>query len=71
MEGRRDEYMSNKGRVHAMFAECLENAFLQLDSDVLIIPSRSSSPTHVPSLDSSFAPTIDSDPLLQIGRAHV
>ena len=27
MEGRREEYMSNKTRVHALFAECLENAF--------------------------------------------
>jgi hypothetical protein len=27
MEGRRKEYMANKGRVHAMFADCLENAF--------------------------------------------
>ena len=27
MEGRRDEYMNNKTRVHAVFAECLENDF--------------------------------------------
>ena len=28
IEGRREEYFSNKSRIHAMFAECLENAFL-------------------------------------------
>ena len=43
MEGRRDEYMANRGRVHAMFAECLENAFSVSDQalppdDVIITP---------------------------------
>lgn len=28
MEGRREEYLTNKGRIHAMLAECLENAIL-------------------------------------------
>ena len=49
MEGRRDEYMSNKGRVHAMFAECLESAFLNLDSELPIVPS-SPSPSPTPDL---------------------
>ena len=31
MEGCREEYKANKGQVHAMFAECLENAFSILD----------------------------------------
>lgn len=26
MEGRREEYLNNKGRIHALFAECLDNA---------------------------------------------
>jgi hypothetical protein len=45
MEGRREEYMSNRGRMHAMFVECLENTFsisnqaLPLDDVVLAPPS--------------------------------
>ena len=34
MEGRRDEYMNNKSRVHAMFAECLENAFSHSEQSI-------------------------------------
>lgn len=33
MEGRRDEYLNNRGRVHAMFVECLENALDLPDPD--------------------------------------
>ena len=50
MEGRRDEYMANKGRVHAMIAECLENAFSVSDQ---ILPSD----------DIVFSPTPDIPPL--------
>ena len=57
MEGRRDEYMANKGRVHAMFAECLENAFSVSDQplpsdDVIISPT----PDIPPFPDSDFYP---------------
>jgi hypothetical protein len=47
MEGRREEYMSNKGRIHAMLAECLENAFLISDQP---LPSDPSSPPTSPPL---------------------
>ena len=50
MEGRRDEYMANKGRVHAMIAECLENAFSVSDQPL-------------PSDDIVFSPTPDIPPL--------
>jgi hypothetical protein len=54
MEGRREEYMSNKGRFHAMFVECLDNA------------SSSCEPiTHSGSLSSPssplFPPTLDDE----------
>ena len=59
MEGRRDEYLSNKGRVHAMFAECLESALLHLDSDLPIVPSSPSlSPTPDPLIDDLLLPPI-------------
>jgi hypothetical protein len=52
MEGRREEYMSNKGRFHAMFVECLDNASSFHDptthSDLLSPPS---SPFFPPTLD--------------------
>ena len=50
MEGRREEYMNNKSRVHAMFAEYLENAFSLQDSDTEIIP-HSPPPDPLPVLD--------------------
>jgi len=50
MAGRREEYLSNKGRVHAMFAKCLEDAFL--DSHTPIPPvSCPSSASPPPTLD--------------------
>ena len=54
MEGRREEYMSNKGRFHAMFVECLDNAsslcdtVVQLDTPFSLSPS---SPQCPPVLD--------------------
>jgi Pol polyprotein, beta-barrel domain/GAG-pre-integrase domain len=56
MEGRREEYLANKGKIHAMFAECLENALLLSDSDSTDIP-HISSPIASPPL----SPTLDSD----------
>ena len=56
MEGRRDEYVANKGRIHAMLAECLENAFSFSDQtlppdDIIITPPS----PDIPSLpDSDF-----------------
>jgi hypothetical protein len=45
MEGRREEYLSNKGRKHAMFVNCLENAFLLPEPS---LPPNSSSPPPSP-----------------------
>ena len=45
MEGRREEYLSNKGRIHAMFVDCLENAFLLPEPS---LPPDSSSPPPSP-----------------------
>ena len=42
MEGRREEYLSNKGRIQAMLAECLENALLSAQE---ALPESSSSPS--------------------------
>ena len=57
MEGRRDEYMANKGRVHAMIAEYLENTFSvseqPLPSDDVVI---SHSPDIPPLPDSDLFP---------------
>ena len=44
MEGRREEYMANRGRVHAMFVECLDNALSASDQalpldDVVLAPA--------------------------------
>ena len=56
MEGRREEYMANKGRVHAMLVECLENAFSIPDeaqpSDPL--STTPSSPVSIPMTDSDY-----------------
>lgn len=52
MEGRREEYLTNKGRTHAMFADCLENALLLEDQALPPDPCSSlSSPTISPSLN--------------------
>ena len=51
MEGRREEYMANKGRFHAMFVECLENAFSSCDTVVPSTTSPSTSPYSPPILD--------------------
>ena len=58
MEGHREEYLSNKGRMHAMIASCLENALLcdqPLPSDSL--PSDSLSPSNSPII----SPVVDDD----------
>ena len=55
MEGCREEYLSNKGRFHAMFLECLDNASLSLDSTTI--------PTS-PELSPSLPPTLDDDVIL-------
>ena len=52
MEGRRDEYLSNKGRIHAMFVECLDNA---LSSSDVVIQDESLSPPSSP------PPVLDDD----------
>ena len=41
MEGRREEYLNNKGHFHAMFVECLDNAFLSSDDPIPPDPSSS------------------------------
>jgi hypothetical protein len=56
MAGRREEYMANKGRVHAMFAECLENAF-SIPDEVLppdLLCSTPTSPVLSPLSDSDY-----------------
>ena len=60
MEGRREEYFSNKSRIHAMFAECLENTFLLSEPSLPPDPGPSSdSPIISPALDSElFLPPI-------------
>ena len=60
MEGRREEYMANKGRVHAMLAECLENAFSFSDQplppdDIVITPPSPDIP-HMPDSDFFLPP---------------
>ena len=56
MEGRREEYLTNKGRIHAMFAEYLENALLLPDQQPHSAPaSRSSSPIISPAVDNDFS----------------
>ena len=57
MEGRREEYLSNKGRFHAMFVECLDNASLSLDVSILPDPPPSA-------LSPSLPPTLDDDVIL-------
>ena len=58
MEGRREEYFSS--RIHAMFAECLENTFLLSEPSLPPDPGPSSdSPIISPALDSElFLPPI-------------
>jgi hypothetical protein len=57
MEGRREEYMKNKGRIHAMFAECLENAYASHESS--LTPDISSPPASPP-----YPSTLNDDLLL-------
>ena len=57
MEGRREEYLSNKGRFHAMFVECLDNA--SLSSDNFIPPDP-----PPPALSPSLPYTLDDDVVL-------
>ena len=59
MEGRREEYLANKGKVHAMFVEFLENAFLVSESDSVDTPHISSPPASP-----QISPTLDSDTTL-------
>ena len=56
MEGRREEYMANKVRVHAMFAEYLENTFTVPDEAQPpdIISSTPASPIIPPLSDSDY-----------------
>ena len=56
MEGRHEEYFSNKGHIHAMFAECLENAFLLYEPPL--------PPDPYPPLDSPVSLPLDSKLLL-------
>ena len=52
MEGWCEEYLSNKGRIHTIFAESLENSFLLSDPHLFPDPSlSSSSPSISPALD--------------------
>jgi Reverse transcriptase (RNA-dependent DNA polymerase)/GAG-pre-integrase domain len=57
MEGRREEYLNNRGRIHAMLAECLENA---LASPEPLLPPDPSSPSNSPII----SPTLDNEILL-------
>lgn len=50
MEGQREEYLSNRGHIHAMFSECLENT-LDLPDSHLHSPSPPLSPQLPPTLD--------------------
>ena len=56
MEGRCEEYMANKGCVHAMFVECLENTFSIPDEAVSPDPISSTltSPVSFPLTDSDY-----------------
>ena len=55
MEGRREEYMANRGRVHAMFVECLDNAFSVSDQalplDDVVHDPISPDPPQLPDSD--------------------
>ena len=56
MEGRREEYMANMGCVHAMFAECLENALSSsMESLPPVDPVPTSSVDDPDLLDSDFS----------------
>ena len=55
MEGCREEYFNNKGHIHAMFAECLENAFLVPDSSLPpALPSNPTTPVLSPALNNDL-----------------
>ena len=57
MEGRRDEYLKNKGHIHAMFVEYLENALTLEDSVTQIT-------TYSPSTSPDISPTLDDEVLI-------
>ena len=57
MEGRRDEYMSNKGRFHAMFVEYLDNSSSLFDPTTPLDQSSSISPPPSP-------PPFDTEPVI-------
>ena len=59
MEGRREEYLNNKGRVQAMLAECLENALLSPDQ-----PLSSEFPSPPSSPPISGPPILDDEPVI-------
>ena len=61
MEGRHEEYMNNKGQIHAMFADCLENTLLLPDPPVQSVQSFS---PPLPSSSPELPPVLDSEPLL-------
>ena len=55
MEGRCEKYFNNKGRIHAMFAECLENVFSIPDSSLpSALPSNPTTPVLSPALDNEL-----------------
>ena len=55
MEGRREEYMANRGRVHAMFVECLDSALSvseqELPHDDVVLVPASPEVSHLPDSD--------------------
>ena len=55
MEGHHEEYLSNKGHIHAMLAECLENTLLSLEPPAL--PPDSFLPLDSP----IFSPASDNE----------
>ena len=65
MEGRREEYLSNKGRIHAMIAECLENAILLPDQPLPPDDITPTSPIVTPMPDSDYLP-----PLANLSVTH-
>ena len=56
MEGHREEYLNNRGCVHAMLAECLENALLSESMLLTESSSLSDSPNLSPTLDNELFP---------------
>jgi hypothetical protein len=67
MEGRREEYLGNKGQVHVMLAECLENALLS--PEPLPLPPDSSSLSNSPILSSALDDEIIVPPIAHLSVA--